>query len=729
MSKPQHQHQLLTSDVLLSRAQAAVTVHGQKLRHPDAKLGDVLYVADKMLEELRTNELSPKQYYELNLQVLENLYFLQSWFTLRVASGSGGGEEALVDLYQRVQYSTHAVPRMYLMLTVGACYVQTHKSRNGGRDVMRDMLEMCKSVQNPSRGLFVRNYLSQVVKDHVALLGGPTEQADFLLQNFAEMAKLWMRMVKKSEEGAQQLGQLVGQNLTRLSEFSLDIYAQSILPRFAAICTSSDAEYAQEYLLDVLVNSFPLSFHFATLDAFLQLVAGCVPAVGQAVLCSVLARFQQQEEEGGDMALVFAKFMHLFAQKQVGGGQLLVKLIELFDLDQDKRVQLFDLGSELTFANPNDLVRVIELAFAKPDDLARVIAHDSVYKLFSQLPSDLQQTVSTSLVLPKVVQSSIQLGTKPLVLALFRYLPKDTLQANAGLAVSQLAFRFENESNPAELLLVLDCLRVKLEELYGEEEFTLALQLPLLFRYMQVSRQVPKDQARGVLQTVHSALTVFAEQHMTALTRVKVIKLFLQLAMQADALGEEDSVSYECMVSAFTLFEEEPDSKTRVHLVPVLIGTVQQLTSYSKENLDIMQTKVALYSAQLLKKQDQARCLAQSSALFWNSTNSRNGKRALECLQRAGKTCPKDMLIQVDLLNLYVALYQASADKVKAAHLNELIQHIRGLGDENAIGNSSVEAYFQRTLLHLRGLAETSPQRFAEFATLQATRQAEDFMQ
>ncbi|KAH9249402.1 hypothetical protein BASA81_012933 [Batrachochytrium salamandrivorans] len=183
-----------------------------------------------MLEELRTNELSPKQYYELNLQVLENLYFLQSWFTLRVASSGSGGEEALVDLYQRVQYSTHAVPRMYLMLTVGACYVQSHKARNGGRDVMRDMLEMCKSVQNPARGLFMRNYLSQVVKDHVALLGGPTEQADFLLQNFAEMAKLWMRMVKKSEEGAQQLGQLVGQNLTRLSEFSLEIYSQLIYP-------------------------------------------------------------------------------------------------------------------------------------------------------------------------------------------------------------------------------------------------------------------------------------------------------------------------------------------------------------------------------------------------------------------------------------------------------------------------------------------------------------------
>jgi vacuolar protein sorting-associated protein 35 len=63
---------------------------------------------------------------------------------------------------------------------------------------------MCRGVQNPLKGLFLRNYLLQSTKELLPV-GPPVtaenpcedgdinDSIDFVMQNFAEMNKLWFR--------------------------------------------------------------------------------------------------------------------------------------------------------------------------------------------------------------------------------------------------------------------------------------------------------------------------------------------------------------------------------------------------------------------------------------------------------------------------------------------------------------------------------------------------------
>ena len=53
--------------------------------------------------------------------------------------------------------------KRYLLITVGGVYIKSKEAP--AKDVLKDMVEMCKGVQHPTRGLFLRNYLSDVTKD------------------------------------------------------------------------------------------------------------------------------------------------------------------------------------------------------------------------------------------------------------------------------------------------------------------------------------------------------------------------------------------------------------------------------------------------------------------------------------------------------------------------------------------------------------------------------------
>ena len=106
-------------------------------------------------------------------------------------------------------------------------------------------------MQFPTRGLFLRNYLSQVSRDKLPDVGSPYEGVggtvqdayEFVLQNFAEMNRLWVRLQhmggskdtrKRREKERQELRILVGTNLVRLSQLEgvdSTIYKDVILPR------------------------------------------------------------------------------------------------------------------------------------------------------------------------------------------------------------------------------------------------------------------------------------------------------------------------------------------------------------------------------------------------------------------------------------------------------------------------------------------------------------------
>lgn len=69
----------------------------------------------------------------------------------------------MADLYESVQHAGSVIPRLYLLVTVGAAYVKTKEAPV--KLILTDLLDMVKGVQQPTRGLFLRYYLLKMMKD------------------------------------------------------------------------------------------------------------------------------------------------------------------------------------------------------------------------------------------------------------------------------------------------------------------------------------------------------------------------------------------------------------------------------------------------------------------------------------------------------------------------------------------------------------------------------------
>ncbi|KAF7437326.1 Vacuolar protein sorting-associated protein 35 [Pleurotus ostreatus] len=302
---------------LLSEALNTVKIQVQQMkRHLELdQLMDALKSASLMLAELRTSSLSPKQYYELYMAVFDALRHLTNY----LYDAHTQGKHHLADLYELVQYAGNIVPRLYLMITVGAVYMSIPEAPV--KEIMKDMMEMSRGVLHPIRGLFLRHYLSGQTRDHlpVGVDPGPTgclqDSTSFVLTNFIEMNKLWVRLQhqghsrdrEKREMERRELRILVGTNLVRLSQLDgvdLDLYQKIILPSVLEQIVSCKDVIAQEYLMEVVIQVFTDEFHLHTLGPFLSATAQLHPKVNikQIVIALIdrLAAYAAREAENED---------------------------------------------------------------------------------------------------------------------------------------------------------------------------------------------------------------------------------------------------------------------------------------------------------------------------------------------------------------------------------------------------------------------------------------------
>jgi vacuolar protein sorting-associated protein 35 len=139
------------------------------------------------------------------------------------------------------------------------------------------------------------------------------DSIDFILLNFIEMNKLWVRLQyqglskhkQQRELSRKELKILVGTNLVRLSQLdsiTLEMYQISILPRLLDEIVGCRDVIAQEYLFDVIIQAFPDEFHLKCLDMYLSAVAQLQPTVNvKQIVIALVDRFSQysQREDTG----------------------------------------------------------------------------------------------------------------------------------------------------------------------------------------------------------------------------------------------------------------------------------------------------------------------------------------------------------------------------------------------------------------------------------------------
>lgn len=248
--------------------------------------------ASAFLNELRTSLLSPKLYYQLYMAAFDALrdlsIYLDTFPTSMVTT-------TLSDLYELVQYTGNIVPRLYLMIVVGSSCL---KHENLPLLLIRDMINMMKGVQHPTRGLFLRYYWMNMIKDPIYNLMSLKpkelfpELVPLIIENFSEMNRLWIRLsssgpsweLEKRQQERQELETLIGSNIVRLGQLveilnpkpsnitlSLDLYKHYILDKIAYELNCEDS-LAQEYVFESVIQVFPDEYHLMTLSTLITML-------------------------------------------------------------------------------------------------------------------------------------------------------------------------------------------------------------------------------------------------------------------------------------------------------------------------------------------------------------------------------------------------------------------------------------------------------------------------
>ncbi|OQD93779.1 hypothetical protein PENSOL_c030G00783 [Penicillium solitum] len=258
----------------------------RKCLETPGKLMDALKCGSTLVSELRTPSLGPKQYYELYMAVFDALRHLSVYLK------ENHPVNHLADLYELVQYAGNIVPRLYLMITVGTVYMSVEDAPV--KEIMKDMMEMSRGVQHPIRGLFLRYYLSGQARDYLPSgtgdgpEGNMQDSINFVLTNFVEMNKLWVRLQHQGPsrerdrriQERRELELLVGSNIVRLSQLvDLEGYKSGILQALLEQVVQCRDVLAQEYLLEVITKVFPDEFHLHTLDLLLSAISRLNPHV------------------------------------------------------------------------------------------------------------------------------------------------------------------------------------------------------------------------------------------------------------------------------------------------------------------------------------------------------------------------------------------------------------------------------------------------------------------
>ena len=279
------QEKILDEALLIVKSQG----YQMKVAIENNKLRNSLKFAKAMLDTLKSTTLSPSNYYQLFLSIFDEMQYIFNYFREEARRG-----RRMKDLYDTVQQCENIIPRLFLLICVASAYIET--GQTNATDIIFDLFNLIKGVQNPLRGLFCRYFFLKMIKDRLPDKGNeyekpgasPDDTVKFILNNLEEMNGLWIRITNNNsiigvdEDSAdivsslkerEQLKILIGENITRLSSLNcvnVELYQKKVLPKIIEILLESKDSLSQQYLLECVVHAFPDEHNIACMNMLLD---------------------------------------------------------------------------------------------------------------------------------------------------------------------------------------------------------------------------------------------------------------------------------------------------------------------------------------------------------------------------------------------------------------------------------------------------------------------------
>uniref|UniRef100_A0A7S2VUF8 Vacuolar protein sorting-associated protein 35 n=1 Tax=Norrisiella sphaerica TaxID=552664 RepID=A0A7S2VUF8_9EUKA len=705
----------------------------------DHNIREALHKAMELLTELRTSLLSPQNYYDLYMHATDVLRRLEAY----IIEEDGRGGVSVEDLYESVQHAGTIVPRLYLLATVGSAYIKSKKAPC--KDILFDLVELCRGVQHPMRGLFLRNYLSQMTRDKLPDAGSDFEgdggdvkdAIEFVLQNFGEMNKLWVRMqhqgalrdLGKREKERRNLKQLVGTALVRLSEMEgvdMKMYSEVVLPKLLEVTVNCKDVIAQEYLMECIIQVFPDEFHLFTLETFLKSIQHLKSKVNvNSIIVSMMNRLSNFAKTNPGKIPSDINIFALFHKhsSQIIKAKTKMALEDILSLQAallnfsskcyPEKLEYADhvLGftadvlsksgtTDGLDANCTKIVKSLLTAPLETMQLA-VLELKNYYPLMEFMGFHERRDLAIQMC-EAVVKAGEPLDTVEKVVTFFKFIEpslKDQKDAKfdesaAGMAkfareqelVARVFHLVHNDDTDTQYELYL-----KVRNVFGKGgtkriKYTIP---PLVFGALDLVERVVyrMKEEKAQVQWKPKKLFVFIHQILvSAYTNhypETAVRLFLKAAAVADAVGKE-SIAYEFMVQCFIAFEDEiSDSKAQAKAIALITAALEQMSGFGEENWETLVGKCVQHSSKLLKKEDKARALVNCAHLFWPTSQGEEGKarrsdkKLLKLVQRSLKAANDCMKEQVELfvviLNKCLFFFEREVPTINLKYLQGLI--------------------------------------------------------
>ncbi|QRW05846.1 vacuolar protein sorting-associated protein 35 [Ceratobasidium sp. AG-Ba] len=712
---------------LLAEALSVVKIQMVQMKRclENDQLMDALKSASTMLAELRTSSLTPKMYYELYMAVFDALRHVSNY----LLDAHTSGKHHLADLYELVQYAGNIVPRLYLMITVGSVYMSIPDAPV--KEIMKDMMEMSRGVQHPTRGLFLRHYLSGQTRDNLPIGDSQTQSGN------------------------------LHDSIAFLDGVDLNMYRTLILPILEQVVSCKDV-IAQEYLMEVVIQVFTDDFHLHTLTEFLS--HSQTPSQSQhqtdrqrADRPARLVRRSRSRKRGPRRSAQAGRGGCQTARRKspsrtrgkwvgyqsyqpndgrVGSGEC------DGSVDEDKgkgrrrrsaqKVQRYSRG-----------VKLFEVFGSRSLNLSRLdrILWDQVLAFaqtkvgeFQDSP-DLHTTHTTSnllslLLAPITSYTSVLTLLAPTALAL----PPQPFATRRAVAHAVASVLKNNRSSTERCWRrARNVSRTRPDQRdagaamggvggagrgasgVGAED--LAEEQGWVARMVHLFRAEALDVQFELLQTARRffaeggpRMRFKAREHVEIDWHNRVTTLFKfihQLTSVLFSTVESPDTALRLFLLALKLYEDSiSESRAQLQAIGLIIGTLQGARVFGEDNYDTLITKAAVHGAKLLKKPHQATAVmlashmwqtdvpegevaggscvsfGQGQALMELIQPRRDGKRVLECLQkslRIASSCFEEVVsvqLYVDALDKYLYYFERGVAEVTPKYINSLIELI-----------------------------------------------------
>jgi hypothetical protein len=626
--------------------------------------------AAKMILPLSKLHLSPQNYYVLYHVVSTNLIGV----SVTIADASRLSNRQIAEQYEMVQYNRGALQRLYLMVTLGPELATRRIAPM--KDVIEDLSEMLKQAQDPIHALFLRHFLLSVFKQHLpeSTHHEMDRSLKFLLQNFAQMNRMWVRISDASQPAERQsLSVLVGTNIQRITSLrglTLEIYSRVILPFISKHVELCEDELAQEFILQSIVHAFPAEYHMGSLEKLFSVFGRVEQGVKILLIVNqLLERLLSyvgeliDPSQGKSMFVTIAKNI-----EELFNAEGHLALIDKFDTLE--RLVRFALR-----INPEDVRNVKNLMKFTQYHIELAIADEPITQ--PQVSAKLRQLVECPLKVFTTGTLLYDLDHLPLLMR--RMLPED--RRGVAMKICDLFLKSDTViQSIQELQFVLSLCICLVREgaikscFYGifhliggggdivattgiMQELANAMEdiggvgadkaiLPIGFIVMRMMKEADPDEVPKLVQFLGRY-----GQNAARRNAVTSITLFVEMAKVCETIDNCDRFAAELAANAIGLWIEIPEMLLKQRLY----GYLLQFMLVSRTADLGLNADLCNFASTYPDVVTSVRALANCAALFWrNDERLREIQNVQACLSKATKAAASATDLRVILEGLYV---------------------------------------------------------------------------